>query len=198
MKKFVPPPAYNDPMKEPLPEPEFHEVVYKFTGKIFDSKLLKEFEIYTPKEKYSPYKKPERSPDKKGRGDKKGRTLKAEPEPEAAQNVPEVNVEDLTKNESRWVVPPETTLTLYVKFFSRSQGSFDSFLTFENTFNLKKTQVALTSKTEFPTLSNIPKTLFWNLKKTRPATCPECYLSKVFVLNENCYDFGPLLIGKNP
>lgn len=46
-------------------------------------------------------------------------------------------------------------------------------------------------------MSNVPKTLFWNLKKTRPTTCPENYLSKVFVLAENCFDFGPLLIGKN-
>ncbi len=26
---------------------------------------------------------------------------------------------------------------------------------------------------------------------------PECYLSKSFVLSENVFDFGPLLIGKN-
>jgi hydrocephalus-inducing protein len=46
-------------------------------------------------------------------------------------------------------------------------------------------------------LSNVPKTLFWNLKKSRPPTCPECYLSKAYVLSENTFDFGPLLIGKN-
>jgi hypothetical protein len=73
-------------------------------------------------------------------------------------------------------------LKLYVKFFSKMQGTYESMLTFENTFNLKKTQVPISAKTEFPTLSNVPKTLFWNLKKSRPATCPECYLSKVFVL----------------
>lgn len=26
---------------------------------------------------------------------------------------------------------------------------------------------------------------------------PDCYLSKAFVLSENMFDFGPLLIGKN-
>lgn len=98
---------------------------------------------------------------------------------------------------TRWVIPPETTLKLYVKFFTKLQGTFESLLTFENTFNLKKTQVPVLAKTEFPTLSNVPKTLFWGLKKSRPTTSPECYLSKVFVLQENCFDFGPLLIGKN-
>lgn len=52
-------------------------------------------------------------------------------------------------------------------------------------------------KTEFPSISNQPKQLFNNVKKLRPTTVPECYLSKTYVLNENIFDFGPLLIGKN-
>lgn len=84
-----------------------------------------------------------------------------------------------------------------MKFFTKIEGTFDSNLTFENSFNLKKTQVPISAKTEFPTLSNVPKVLFTSLKKTRPATVPDSYLSKVFVLSENVYDFGPLLIGKN-
>ena len=49
VKKNVPPPVYRDPMKEPLPAPGFEEVVAKHSGKLFETKLLKEFAIYTPK-----------------------------------------------------------------------------------------------------------------------------------------------------
>ena len=152
--------------------------------------------MYTPKDKYSPYVKPVKVIDKKDRKDRT-KNLKEEAEQEAPAPIPEVNVEDLVKGETRWVIPAEQTLTLYVKFFSRFQGNYDSLLTFENTFNLKKTQISLSAKTEFPTLSNAPKSLFWNLKKTRATTAPECYVSKVFVLSENVFDFGPLLIGKS-
>jgi hypothetical protein len=57
--------------------------------------------------------------------------------------------------------------------------------------------VPIIAKTEFPNLNSAPKNLFWSLRKSRPLSCPECYLSKVYVLGENCYDFGPLLIGKS-
>lgn len=35
-------------------------------------------------------------------------------------------------------------------------------------------------------------------KKSRPPQAPESYLSKCFVVSENVFDFGPLLIGKDP
>ena len=88
-------------------------------------------------------------------------------------------------------------MRLYVKFYSKHPGTFESNLTFENSFNLKKNVVPISGKTDFPSVSNLPKNLFANVKKSRPATVPECYLSKAFVLSENVFDFGPLLIGKN-
>jgi hydrocephalus-inducing protein len=106
-------------------------------------------------------------------------------------------VENLTKDETRWIIPAETTLKLYVNFFSKKPGQFDSVFTFDNSFNLKKTVISIVGKTDFPSLSNIPKNIFWNVKKSRPSAKPECYLSKTFVTSENVYDFGPLLIGKS-
>ena len=35
------------------------------------------------------------------------------------------------------------------------------------------------------------------MKRSRPTAVPDCYLSRSFVLTENTFDFGPLLIGKN-
>lgn len=55
----------------------------------------------------------------------------------------------------------------------------------------------ISGKTEFPSISNAPKSIFYNVKKTRPTTVPDCYLSKSFVQSEGVFDFGPLLIGKN-
>jgi hydrocephalus-inducing protein len=108
-----------------------------------------------------------------------------------------VNLADLTKDDSRWIIPAETTLKLYVKFFSKTSGSFESSLTFENSFNLRKVVVPVFGKTDFPSISTLPKNLFNNVKRTRTPTVPDCYLSKAFVLSESTFDFGPLLIGKN-
>lgn len=35
-------------------------------------------------------------------------------------------------------------------------------------------------------------------KKSRPSQAPESYLSKCYVVSESLFDFGPLLIGKDP
>jgi hypothetical protein len=72
---------------------------------------------------------------------------------------------------------------LYIKFFSKVPGTFDSNLTFDNTFNLKKIVVPVTGTTDFPSVSGQPKQLFNNVKRSRPATIPESYLSKAFVLS---------------
>ena len=95
----------------------------------------------------------------------------------------DVYISELTKDDSRWIIPAETTLKLYVKFFSKTSGSFESNLTFENSFNLKKVVVPVFGKTDFPSISSLPKNIFNNVKRTRPATVPDCYLSKSFVLS---------------
>ena len=50
----VPAPIYKDPAKEPVPEPVFHEAIGKQSSKSFESKILREFSLYTPKD---PFKK---------------------------------------------------------------------------------------------------------------------------------------------
>lgn len=35
-------------------------------------------------------------------------------------------------------------------------------------------------------------------KKSRPANPPDSYLSKVWIINEGLFDFGPILVGKDP
>lgn len=88
-------------------------------------------------------------------------------------------------------------MKLFVKFFSKTPGVYESNLTFDNSFNLKKMIVPVWGKTDFPSISNLPKSIFHNIKKSRPTTTPECYISRAFVQSEGVFDFGPLLIGKD-
>jgi hydrocephalus-inducing protein len=142
-----------------------------------------------------PFRKTDRKEDKKKSTIRKDKT-KVE-EVEYIPSVEDLNIAELNKDETRWVIPPESTLRLYIKFFSKVPGNFESTLTFENSYNLKKIAIPVSGRTDFPSISNIPKNLFNAVKKSRPATVPECYLSKSYVLSENVFDFGPLLIGKN-
>jgi hypothetical protein len=40
--------------------------------------------------------------------------------------------------------------------------------------------------------------VFLQQKRLRPPTAPESYLQKCYVNSEGCFDFGPLLIKKDP
>jgi len=40
--------------------------------------------------------------------------------------------------------------------------------------------------------------VFHSRRKKRPSKAPNCYLSHVYVHSEKQFDFGPLLIGKDP
>lgn len=85
-----------------------------------------------------------------------------------------------------------------MRFFTKKAGNFDGKFEFENFFSTKRYQVDLKGIADFPIISTLTKNLYWQFKKTRPALPPESYLSKVFVISENTFEFGPLLIGKNP
>ena len=40
--------------------------------------------------------------------------------------------------------------------------------------------------------------MFLTQKRQRSSNPPDCYLHKTYILNENAFDFGPLLISKDP
>jgi hydrocephalus-inducing protein len=83
-----------------------------------------------------------------------------------------------------------------VRFFTKTIGSFEGHLDFENFFSLTNYSLDTVGNADFPTISTLPKNIYWNVKKSRPKDPPDCYLSKAFVQTENLFDFGPLLIGK--
>lgn len=106
--------------------------------------------------------------------------------------------EELQENINRWIVPSGRTLQLVVKFFTKQTGVYEDQLEFENFYGLKKHIVKLVSKSDFPNILQNPKNLYWNIRKIRMPNPPESYVSKKFIIQENNYDFGPLLVNKNP
>ena len=120
-------------------------------------------------------------------------------EPETKKQINyNFKLEDLSRSESRWIIPANKTLLLVVRFFTKKAGNYDGKLEFENFFSSKKYTIDVKGNADFPTISTLTKNLYWQFKKTRPLLAPESYLSKVFITAENTFEFGPLLIGKNP
>jgi hypothetical protein len=71
-------------------------------------------------------------------------------------------------------------------------------LKFEIVGSLRTFDLSLNSICEFPTVNSAYRNVFMQNKKTRPPTLPESLLQKTFVVSENVFDFGPLLIKKDP
>lgn len=64
--------------------------------------------------------------------------------------------------------------------------------------SLRAFELALQAGCEFPTVNSFYRNVFMTHKKTRPAQQPESLVAKTFVVSENTFDFGPLLIKKDP
>ena len=85
-----------------------------------------------------------------------------------------------------------------MKFFSTKIGSFDQVMQFEIVGSYKPFNLNLNAICEFPTVNSNFRNVFMTHKKSRPSQAPESYISKAYVISENAFDFGPLLIGKDP
>lgn len=69
---------------------------------------------------------------------------------------------------------------------------------FEIVGSLRTFELALNAGCEFPTINSNFRNVFMTHKKSRPPQPAESLLSKTFVVTENVFDFGPLLIKKDP
>lgn len=104
----------------------------------------------------------------------------------------------MTKDQTRWVLGPKEAKKVYVKFFSQRVGAFSQVLKFEIVGSVRTFDLGLQAVCEFPTINQFYRNVFMTHKKTRPTQQPESLLSKTFVVSENTFDFGPLLIKKDP
>ncbi|EGR28756.1 hypothetical protein IMG5_169530, partial [Ichthyophthirius multifiliis] len=110
----------------------------------------------------------------------------------------EFKPQDLTDKPTRWIIPANQTLLLVIRFFTKSVGTYEGKLEFENFYSNKRYVINIKGIADFPTISQLSKNIYWQIKKNRPPNPPESYLQKYYIQNENIFDFGPLLIGKNP
>jgi hydrocephalus-inducing protein len=104
----------------------------------------------------------------------------------------------MTEKPTRWILNSKETKKLYVKFFSTKVGSFNQILEFEIVGSYRPFKLKLQGTCEFPTVSQAPRNVFLTQKRLRPPTAPESYLSKCYINSEGTFDFGPLLIKKDP
>jgi hydrocephalus-inducing protein len=134
----------------------------------------------------------------KGRKQEKGKRMKnKEPEEDEGEGEKD-DGPNLDDSITRWVIQPDEAKTLYLKFFSTKVGKYNQTLNFEVCGSYKQFPLGIKAICEFPTINPNPKNVFYDTKRNRPPNPPESYLQKCYVTNESLFDFGPLLIGKDP
>ena len=94
----------------------------------------------------------------------------------------------------RWVIPANESIELRISFMSDHLGQFDQTLNFELVGTRRRYQLFCRGICAFPTISQEPRIVFANRKKYKK---PEEIVQKKFILNNETFEFGPLLAGKN-
>ena len=203
VKENIPEPIWPDPDKEPLPPPLIQQIIKKPNNRA-DKPKVTLFSICTPVEKKENEgegegelegdKQDPKGKNKKGKGDQKA---KGEPNNQDEEGDPESGP-ILDDSITRWVLQPGESKPLHIKFFSTKVGKFNQTLNFEVVGSTKQFPCDIQALCEFPSISTNPKNVFMVQKRQRPPTAPESYLSKCYISGEGAFDFGPLLIGKDP
>jgi hydrocephalus-inducing protein len=170
----LPRPRFPDPNNQPLPEPQEFQLVRK-TASFRKPRVSKDFHVLTPL---------------------------AETEAELARtDLTAANwALYLSDNQTRWVLQPHSSVQLFVRFSSECLGEFADSFTFENYLTVfnglqKPFSFAVKALTEFPGISKTLANVFTNRRKNRPKNAT---VANEFILSENVFEFGPLLlIGKS-
>lgn len=183
---IVPEPMWPDPDKEPLPPALINSIIKKVPARE-DRPEITSYSICTPEEPKEAQDEPKA--DAATDGD-----VNEDEEEEGKEKLPPMTEIPQT----RWILGPKETKKLYVKFFSTKVGSFNQILEFEIVGSYRPFKLKLQGTCEFPTVSQAPRNVFLTQKRLRPPTAPESYLSKCYINSEGCFDFGPLLIKKDP
>jgi hydrocephalus-inducing protein len=100
------------------------------------------------------------------------------------------------QHQYRWIVPKGKSIILVLKFFSKKTSDFNAVLDFESIYsNGRVLHYKVKSICDFPKICTNPQKVFAFRRQYKPQNIPEA-LQKVFFLDENKFDFGPLLVGK--
>ena len=171
--EIVPFPVFPDPDSLPLPPPQVWQIVSKPRNRQRPAAIAG-FTLLTPI----------------------NQSLQEGPEePSRRMDLAEDN---LDRSRGRWIIDPNTSTYLLVKFFSPEIGSFEANMQFEIVGCSKHFNLPCSCICQFPVINSDPRNVFMKRKKSRPVTIPDCYVSKHYISQETKYEFGPLLIGKLP
>lgn len=91
---------------------------------------------------------------------------------------------------TRWTISPGGKQELFIKFTSKQIGKFDAVLTFGIYGRNTQFSIKTSGSCSYPEISTYYKNIFSRRIKSRP----DKGLAKKYVINENNYEFGPLLI----
>lgn len=207
VKEQIPEPIWPDPDKEPLPAPSIEQIIKKPGNRPIKPPVTL-FSIWTPVDKLEnePEEEEEKEidpKDAKAKGKAKdAKDAKDKGKAKEKPKEPEVEAETikgplLDNRITRWILQPGEVKPLHIKFFSTKVGKFNQTLNFEVVGATKQFPLEIKALCEFPTINSNSKNVFMLQKRLRPSSPPESYLQKCFVVNENVFDFGPLLIGKD-
>jgi hydrocephalus-inducing protein len=94
----------------------------------------------------------------------------------------------------RWIIPQSSELNIRIKFSSDEIGQFDQTLNFEIVGTRRLYQVYCRGVCTFPSISREPRIVFPSRKKNKEQ---REIINKKYLLNEEKFEFGPLLIGNN-
>jgi len=200
VKENIPEPIWPDPDKEPLPPPAIQQIIKKPSNRS-EKKKVTLFSVWTPADKKinegeGDDQEIDTKVDPKAKGKKDAKEGKEDPkEPEAEGD--EEKGPNLDNSITRWILQPGESKPVHVKFFSTKIGKFNQTLNFEIVGSTRQFPLEIKALCEFPTINTNSKNVFMVQKRQRPTNAPESYLQKSFVVSENVFDFGPLLIGKD-
>jgi len=93
----------------------------------------------------------------------------------------------------RWVIPQNGELTIRLRFMSEEVGQFDQTLNFEIVGTRRRYQLHCRGVCTFPIVSREPRVVFPQRVKNKENEI----VHKKYILSEDMFDFGPLLIGNN-
>lgn len=166
----LPKPNFPDPNQQAIPEPQELQIIKK-TLNCRKARNFKNFKVLTPIEEF---------------------------ENEMAQE--EINLQNytkfLTENVTRWILKPKSSRQFFVLFSSEFLGDFSETFTFENFLTIfnnyqKPFNFVVKASTEYPSISKTIANIFPNRRKNRSKVNS---VMNEYIISENLFEFGPLLI----
>jgi hydrocephalus-inducing protein len=114
---------------------------------------------------------------------------------QAAQD--ELQKPTLVPDITRWIIEPLSEQRLFVHFASEEVGVYETTLNFEMIGDSVSgpIPVRVTGTSALPAFNSDTRFIFPKRKKQRPL---DGFAVKTFVTSLNTYDFGPLLVGRDP